>query len=788
MKRHSALLAALLLSTFAASSGCRQVLDLPETVECGSDDSCNTPDKPCLDGQCIDGVCAYSWKPEGTVVDAAEEDDCANHVCDANGEIVIGLALDDAPADDTAGDCRTPSCGEDGSVTFVANDDDAPSEDAPGDCVRPVCNDGTVAAVPSDDPPTDTIAFDCSSPACDEGTVVDVPNNDDKPRQDIDGDCLSIECDSGMPKADDDDRPTSGCGGCLNGAVVAWEDLGESCYTADQATENVGLCVPGTWTCDASNNKVCEGQVVPAQEECGLGHNGIDEDCDGENDECGCALGDSVACYFGPPNTENVGICQGGTSTCEATAEGNVFGDCIGEVQPQVCDSCVQAGDQDCSGSNAPCTGGHAWTRVVGTPQFEFFSSLAQLPTGNVMVQLPFDATITVGGTTVTSDGSRDVLVAEFDLAGNAVSARAWGGNALDDAGFLTSLDDGYALAMHLGPGSSENFGSGPTLTGANYKDGVIAKFDSNHTVQWKRHLAGSGPVTVVAAARMPDNGIVACGTFSGSLDVGGATLNSAGDDDIFVVRYNASGTHVWSKRFGTTLSDTVSSIAAAPNSDVLVVGDFTSSISFGGPILTGAGGTDGYVARLDANGNHVWTRGIQSASDERAQKVVALSDGTAWVGGWFQAAVNADGQAGPDISPTSTGKDILLVKYDAVGGLADHQEFNNTGSTSINAMSVGYDDSIAVAGDYNGTLYFSGAASPSLGAIDAFIFKIGPTGTLYWSRKPATTYVESFEGVHVGACGDVFGSARFHDPINFGGGNVTSTGDADIAVVRYLQ
>src|SRR5262249_16052641 len=46
------------------------------------------------------------------------------------------------------------------------------------------------------------------------------------------------------------------------------------------------------------------------------------------------------------------------------------------------------------------------------------------------------------------------------------------------------------------------------------------------------------------------DNAFIT-GLFKGTIDLGGGPLASAGDFDFFVAKLDASGKHVWSKRFG---------------------------------------------------------------------------------------------------------------------------------------------------------------------------------------------------------------------------------------------
>ena len=57
-----------------------------------------------------------------------------------------------------------------------------------------------------------------------------------------------------------------------------------------------------------------------------------------------------ITCYTGPAGTEGVGVCQGGTRTCNA--DGVEYGPCVGEMlpQPEVCDP---AGvDEDCDAAS----------------------------------------------------------------------------------------------------------------------------------------------------------------------------------------------------------------------------------------------------------------------------------------------------------------------------------------------------------------------------------------------------------------------------------------------------
>ena len=76
----------------------------------------------------------------------------------------------------------------------------------------------------------------------------------------------------------------------------------------------------------------------------------------------------------------------------------------------------------------------------------------------------------------------------------------------------------------------------------------------------------------------------------------------TAGGDDIFIAKYDSSGTQVWVKQFGTTASDIGNGIALDSSGNSYVTGQAGSGVAFAGN--TSAGSTDVFTLRLDVLGN----------------------------------------------------------------------------------------------------------------------------------------------------------------------------------------
>ena len=175
------------------------------------------------------------------------------------------------------------------------------------------------------------------------------------------GACALGACQPGFFDLDRDPR-----NGCEYGPCTPAADGLEICNGADddcdgRADENVvevcgsavGQCRTGQRACVNGAFGACQGQVLPAAEQC----DNADNDCDGRTDEtvtreCGT---DEGACTFGTQTCAAgaFGVCVGGTRPAAETCN-NTDDDCDGLVDESVTQACgsevgeCEAGSQTC--------------------------------------------------------------------------------------------------------------------------------------------------------------------------------------------------------------------------------------------------------------------------------------------------------------------------------------------------------------------------------------------------------------------------------------------------------
>jgi hypothetical protein len=135
-------------------------------------------------------------------------------------------------------------------------------------------------------------------------------------------------------------------------------------------------------------------------------------------------------------------------------------------------------------------------------------------------------------------------------------------------------------------------------------------------------------PSLQTAIAVDKDGSNLLVGTFAGTAQIAGATLQSAGGTDIFVVKTKPDGAVAWAQRFGGRLDDAGTSVAVDPDGNIVIGGTFQGELVFGterlAPQFRSPELRAIFVAKLDPSGKPLWARQI-AVSDSPAQVSVAI-------------------------------------------------------------------------------------------------------------------------------------------------------------------
>lgn len=194
------------------------------------------------------------------------------------------------------------------------------------------------------------------------------------------------------------------------------------------------------------------------------------------------------------------------------------------------------------------------------------------------------------------------------------------------------------------------------------------------------------------------------------------------GGFDAFVAKYDAFGSQVWLKQFGTAEDDSLFGIDVDGSGNVIVVGK--SAGDFAG---TNLGGTDGIAVKFDSNGDTLWARQFGSTADEEPVSVVIDDTGAPIIVG----ATRGD-LAGPFAGGLFDG---FVKKLTPFGSDAWEMQFGTPEVDIARDVAVDPLGRILVAGITKGSL----AGPYAGGSGDAFLLQLDSAGEQIWRRQFGT-------------------------------------------------
>ena len=291
--------------------------------------------------------------------------------------------------------------------------------------------------------------------------------------------------------------------------------------------------------------------------------------------------------------------------------------------------------------------------------------------------------------------------------------------------------------------------------------------------------FGGSQVETDIAgvAVDSSDN-IYITGTSSGT-NVFGASVTSGTTEDIFVVKLNSSGVVQWVYTAGGTGRDRGRKIALDSSGNIYVVGYYQNTVDFGGGNVTSNGSFDAFILKLNSSGTFQWVKSYGgSTGNDLGRDVVVDSNDNVIMLGTFRGTVNFDsGDGGGVVNYTSNDYDVFLIKLNSSGIWQFVWRTENTGSADARALAIDSNNITYLTGSFSGTVKFGNNTYTAANSNDLFIHKIdtyNSTQSTYTSNIDTT---QKAKGISVDSSGNIYATGTFQNTVNFGGGNITSSG-----------
>lgn len=386
-----------------------------------------------------------------------------------------------------------------------------------------------------------------------------------------------------------------------------------------------------------------------------------------------------------------------------------------------------------------------------------------------------------------SSNAYQYTITLDKPSSSNTLVANDYG---VDSSGNIYVVGE-FSGALDFDPGAgTQTFDTGDT----SIPNMFTLKLTTAGAYSWAVNVEEIGGTTPHGVAIDGSGNVYVGGAYSNTTDfdpgVGTDNRTPVGAPDVFITKYNSSGTYQWVASMGGSNTETGIDIAVDSSSNVYLMGLFSGTADFdpSGSTAdqTSAGSTDIYIVKLNSSGAYQWANKAGDANSNNPFGVSVDSAG--------KAVLTGNGATGGYIIRFST-SGTPEVNITTIGGSSAVRPYKTT---------TDFTGAIYTIGAFSGTIDFDHGAGvvnlTSAGSNDIFITKHSSAGSLVWARRIGSSANDGSSSTDLGwginvdssrtlRFGMTLGAPATVDmDFDAGTANVTTTGFTATAFAIYSQ
>jgi hypothetical protein len=258
----------------------------------------------------------------------------------------------------------------------------------------------------------------------------------------------------------------------------------------------------------------------------------------------------------------------------------------------------TSAGGEDIAIAKYDNDGNFQWVYSAGSTGDDRGMGITTDAGGNMFVTGYYLQTITLGATALTSSGGYDIFLAKYNSGGVVQWATTLGGLG-HEYGQSVAVSPNGNIAVSGGFQGLTSL-SGTTINSEGTRDMFVLKCNSAGGFLWAKTAGGQGYDYSYGVFVDANDQTYVVGCFEATAKFGTVSKIAAGTQDIFVAKYDGAGGLNWVVSAGGTNSDIAMGVAIDPNINIYITGGFNYIAIFGNRTHTSAGSSDIFVGRLD--------------------------------------------------------------------------------------------------------------------------------------------------------------------------------------------
>lgn len=440
------------------------------------------------------------------------------------------------------------------------------------------------------------------------------------------------------------------------------------------------------------------------------------------------------------------------------------------------------------------------WAKREGQSAYDYGYGISTDNSGNVYVAGKYEENADFSGTILPCQGNHDIFLAKYNAAGAISWVRTGGGLNGDYAHALAcdGVSSVYTTGEIEGYGNQIIFpGSAITLTCIGDNDVFLCKYDLNGTLLWARSAGGNYSDKGLGVTYDNTGNIYICGYFNDTATFGTTTIISNGGEDIFIAKYNSTGTFQWVKHAGSPGRDEAKSIKCDAAGNVYICGMYSQGCVFGSQTLSTYNNTiyfDAFIAKYSPSGSLIWVKTAGGDYDDVAWSLTTDNAGKVFIAGEYNGYAVFDA-----LSLTTSGRAQAFVAcYDAsgnaqwatkAGGIMPVYADNMT----ARARGIGCDGTnILITGQFGATAVFGAISLTAADSSDIFFASLDNNGNFIRAVSvggAADAFenlgYESGNAICADASGNAYATGSLLDGGVFGSTTLTAYSRTDVFITR---
>lgn len=242
------------------------------------------------------------------------------------------------------------------------------------------------------------------------------------------------------------------------------------------------------------------------------------------------------------------------------------------------------------------------------------------------------------------------------------------------------------------------------------------------------------------------------------------------GKYDVFLAKYDNNGNLLWSKQWGTNDWDVGKALTTDKENNVYIIGITTNSFDKNAKKIY----TDIFLTKYNSNGDFIWTKQLSNKNGDEGNYIDIDDDGNIYISGFAHGSKNNN-------------YDIYLIKLDKNG------EFLWTKQWGTPLNDISYDVKVTK----NGFIYITGVTSGNMdgrngcfgnckvypnATEDMFLIKLNSNGEKEWIRQFGSTSYDAGKSLIIDSEENIFVSGHTNNVLT----EKTSAGGYDIFLAKY--